>query len=160
MPPINSLTSSIIAAFTPRYAFVAGADFKWSPNVATIYYPSLASAEDVWSLLHEISHGELGHTTYDSDVQLVNHEALAWKHATDVLAPSFGVTMNENFIEDHLDTYRIWLHERSTCPNCGQNGIQTKNTYSCINCRCLWRANEARICGLRRVRLQGQDQIS
>lgn len=152
MPPTSSLVHNIIAGYP--YAFTEGDDFKWSPDSATIFYPPILSVEDMWSLLHEIAHAELRHTTYTSDIELVRHEAAAWNHATHALAPRYQLAIDEDYIEGHLDTYRVWLHERSTCPQCGQNGLQTKNTYSCLNCRCLWRANEARICNLRRTKLR------
>jgi hypothetical protein len=154
MPHINSLAASIISDYP--YHFVIGDDFKWSPLTSTIFYPPLTSPEDIWSFLHEVSHAELRHTDYLADVQLVNNEAQAWKHAATVLAHRYNVSIDQDYIEDHLDTYRIWLHQRSTCPDCSQNGLQTKNTYSCINCRCVWRVNEARLCALRRVTLRDQ----
>jgi hypothetical protein len=150
--PSTPTTSSILADFN-RYTFTPGDDFRWSPDTYIIYYPQLATTEDAWSLLHEIAHGELGHNTYDLDVELVAHEAAAWGYAATQLAPKYDLVIDDDYIQDHLDTYRVWLNQRSTCPTCGQNGLQTKNTYSCINCRCIWRANEARICGLRRTKL-------
>lgn len=158
MPPTSLPVSKVIADY-PQFAFVRGEVFKWSPSANTIYHTGLTDETDAWSLLHELGHALLGHNTYISDVALLQYEALAWERAQE-LAKHYGCIINIDYIEDHLDTYRSWLHERSTCPTCGQNGIQTKNTYSCINCRCVWRANEARICGLRRVRLQDQGQIS
>jgi hypothetical protein len=157
MQSISSLVRNITADYP--YAFIIGADFKWSPTTASIYFPTPSSVEDIWSLLHEVAHAELKHATYSSDVQLVNHEAEAWKYAAGIIAPHYKVTIDEDYIENHLDTYRLWLHERSTCPTCGQNGLQTKNTYSCLNCRCIWRANEARLCALRRVTLRDQNLI-
>ena len=158
MPPISSLVSNILADY-PQYTFIKGDQFRWSPTQEALYYTQLTDMTDVWSMLHELGHAELNHTDYSADVALVQAEALAWQAAQQI-AVRYDVVININYIEDHLDTYREWLHARSTCPECGQNGLQTKNTYSCINCRCLWRANEARICNLRRVTLQGQDQIS
>ena len=159
MPPINSLTKQIIADFS-AYTFARGDTFRWSPEAATIFYPTLGHPEDIWSLLHEIAHGELRHATYTLDIELVQHESDAWAYAAQVLAAKYSLTINDNYIQDHLDTYRQWLHNRSTCPTCGQNGLQTKNTYSCINCRCLWRTNEARLCALRRIRLPSRSQTS
>ena len=142
------------------YHFALSDDFKWSPDTSTIYHPKITTPEDMWSLLHELAHAELGHTTYDLDIELVSHEADAWHFAATRLAPAYNLVIDDDHIQDHLDTYRLWLNQRSTCPNCGQNGLQTKNTYSCVNCRCLWRANDARLCNLRRIRLQDQGQTS
>lgn len=154
----TALSAQIIADF-PAYTFSEGADFHWSPTQKTVFYPQLNSLQDIWSLLHEIAHGELAHSSYGLDIELVGMEVAAWEYATG-LAANYGLKIDEDYLQDHLDTYRHWLHERSTCPECGQSGLQTKNTYSCINCRCLWRANEARMCNLRRIRLRGQSQTS
>lgn len=147
-----------IKADFPVYRFQQG-DFRWSPEITTIFHQPPTSLESLWSLLHEIAHGELKHLTYYLDIELIAQEAKAWQYAKTVLAGRYGLEVDENYIEDHLDTYRAWIHQRSTCPECEQNGLQTKNTYSCLNCGCRWQANEARLCGLRRVRLRDQDQI-
>jgi hypothetical protein len=154
---LTALSHQIFADF-PKYTFIKGDDFHWSASQAAIFYPHLSSPEDIWSLLHEIGHGELGHQTYGLDIELVGLEVDAWDYAIKQLAPNYGLIVDEDYLQDHLDTYRQWLHARSTCPECGQNGLQTKNTYSCINCRCLWRANEALMCNLRRIKLQVQNQ--
>lgn len=153
----TALSARIIADF-PTYTFSKGADFHWSPQQATVFYPQLESAQDIWSLLHEIAHGELTHSSYGLDIELISLEAAAWEYASQKLAPGYGLTIDEDYLQDHLDTYRHWLHVRSACPECGQSGLQTKNTYSCLNCRCVWRANEARMCSLRRTKLQVQGQ--
>lgn len=156
-PPTKTFRQ-IVRQF-PAYTFKPG-EFKWSPTSQTIFYKPPRTLEDLWSLLHELAHAELGHTTFGLDIELIQYEGEAWNCAAQLLAPRFGLDIDPNYIEDHLDTYRGWLFKRSLCPNCTQTGIQTtKNTYSCINCRCLWRTNEARTCALRRTRLQGQGQI-
>jgi len=158
MQHISSIVSSIYADY-PSYNFAAAEDFIWSPTHNTVYHPAITTQESIWSLLHEIAHAELGHFTYALDVELVRNEVAAWEKAL-LLAHAYDVEIDDEHVQDHLDTYRIWLHDRSKCPDCGQNGVQTKNTYSCINCRCVWRANEARICALRRVRQRDRSQSS
>jgi hypothetical protein len=156
---ISKLAKQVCDDFS-QYTFVQGDDFVWSPQQQQITYSALLQPEDVWDLLHEISHAELGHTDYTLDVELVRREAEAWHHAVNTLAPHYHLIISPDYTEDHLDTYRVWLHKRSLCPSCTQNGLQTTtNTYSCNNCRCSWRVNEARKCGLRRTRLPNQDQI-
>lgn len=137
------------------YSYVEGPYFSWSASTQSITHPQLKRINDVALLLHEIAHAELKHASYTYDIQLVQHEVTAWEHARSVLAPQYGVTIEANLIEDALDTYRLWLHHRSLCPNCNQTGIQqNKNTYSCLNCRCLWQVNEARLCRVRRQTLK------
>ncbi len=148
-PLVKRITASTLA-----HKFVADVDFWWSAKNNTVYYGPMRHLSDVWTLLHEIAHAELGHSVYDSDIELIRQEAAAWEHAKRLIAPRFDLDIATSHIEDALDTYRRWLHERSRCPECEQNGIQaTQNTYNCINCRCSWRVNDARGCALRRVKL-------
>lgn len=144
----------------PELTFALAEGYWWSPNENTIFFRLPARHEDIWDLLHEVAHACLGHTTYTLDIELLEHESKAWSYATTVLGPRFSLGINSDYIQDQLDTYRQWMFGRSTCPNCGQTGLQTKNTYSCLNCKCSWRANEARLCALRRTKLPNQDQIS
>lgn len=143
------------------YGFVLADDFVWSPRNRTISYKAPQSPADIWTLLHELGHAHLHHKAYKHDVELIRCEVAAWEYARTTLAPQYGLAIDEEHIQDHLDTYRFWLHERSRCPNCNQNGFQqTKNTYSCYNCKCLWRVNEARICRLKRTKLLSRDHSS
>lgn len=150
--------TQILSDFS-AYTFTIGDHFRWSSSSKQITYKNLLDESDVWALLHEIGHAELGHADYLLDVQLLNQESVAWEQAT-ILARRYDITIPSDYIEDCLDTYRLWLHNRSSCPKCGQNGFQTtQNTYNCSNCRCLWRVNEARLCQLRRVRLPSQSRF-
>lgn len=149
-----------IIADHPQYAFEEGVDFMWSPVDSRIYFAPVDTQEGLWTLLHELAHAQLGHNEYSHDITLLRHETAAWQHALANLGPKYNAIPSEDFIQDHLDTYRDWLNRRSTCPDCAQNGVQTNaNTYSCNNCRCAWRVNEARLCGLQRTRLQEQSLI-
>lgn len=149
MPSITSLVTRLQADF-PAFHFVPGADFCWSPEKITISYGE--RSDDYASLLHELSHAILGHNTFTRDVQLLAFEQAAWQHAKDVLSAQYDIVMTSDQIEDSLDTYRDWLHARSTCPSCQATGVQTKQQlYSCLACRTKWRVNDARVCALRRV---------
>ncbi len=143
----------------PQYNLQSGTTFIWSPLIKTITYDaSLPHA--IFLLLHELAHGELGHKNYRFDIELLRYEVAAWEYA-EQLAGSYGLKINEDFIQDNLDTYRVWLHQRSTCPHCQEIGLQPKkNIYNCINCRYSWRVNSARQCKLRRSKLQDQDQTA
>lgn len=155
MPPIKSLLSKVKSDF-PGFIFSKGVLFKWSPATKQITYTSLQTPEDAWNLLHELSHAELGHYDYELDIELLLHEAAAWERAKEI-APRYGFELDEGYVQDNLDSYRRWMHTRSSCPDCGQNGLQTtQNTYRCVNCRCLWRVNDARVCQLRRVKITQQ----
>lgn len=142
----------------PAFVFCPGELFRWSPMTKTITYdPNEPQAPLL--LLHELGHALLAHELFDRDIQLIRQESAAWEHATTVLAPKYGIAVDTTILDEQLQTYRQWLYLRSLCPSCSQTGIQTtKNTYSCMNCRCSWRVNDARQCNLRRLRLLGQDQ--
>jgi hypothetical protein len=140
-----------------EYIFSKGETFRWSPSHKTITYAGLSEPADIWTLLHELAHAELGHTDYNLDVELMKQEVAAWEYAKHHLATLYSTLIPEDYIEDNLDSYRTWLHKRSLCPDCSQTGLQTtQNTYSCINCRCLWRVNDARMGRLRRVKITQQ----
>ncbi len=83
----------------------------------------------MWALLHEAGHAKLNHVTYNSDIELVLLEAIAWNEA-ETLAKEFNEQIDPDYIQDCLDTYRDWLHQRSTCPRCGIVSFQESiNNY-------------------------------
>lgn len=148
MPSTPSLLPRVTADF-PDITFAAGELFSWSPSQQTVFY-STEDPENVALLLHELSHGLLDHRRYSKDVELLAMETAAWDKARE-LAQKYEVQIEDDAIEAHLDTYRDWLHARSTCPNCEASGYQSgKNTYDCVACGHQWRVNEARLCGLKR----------
>lgn len=147
--PSSPSISSIIAAF-PAIQFHIGDEFRWVPAETTIYYNE-TDPRAIERLLHEIAHAELGHQSYDRDIELIALERDAWNYAKITLAPQLNTAIDANTIEDDLDTYRDWLHARSTCPVCSATGIQTSaGPYRCIACQATWRVNHAIGCQLRR----------
>lgn len=151
MPSTPSLTETLhkLTLAFPNVHFELADDFSWSPSTKTVHYnPSLPHATAL--LLHELSHGLLDHREYTRDVELISMEAAAWQKAQ-AIAPEFGVVIQEDVAQDNLDTYREWLHARSTCPACKATGFQiTAAEYHCPACLHRWRVNEARSCALRR----------
>ena len=130
----------------PGIEFVAGSTFYWSPIDKKVYYGKLESAQAAFSLLHELSHSLLKHKTYDNDISLLMLEAAAWEKAIKV-AKKYDISIPDDHVQDCLDTYRDWLHKRSTCPNCKAHGIQKDNgNYSCLNCKSDWQVTSARFC--------------
>lgn len=152
MPSTNSLLDKLEAEFTD-FHFVAGDRFHWQPTKKTIQYDLSDTSFDA-HLLHEVSHAVLGHATYERDVDLIKMERDAWEHAKVTLGPRFDVVIPAATIHGDMDTYRDWLHERSTCPACGATGLQIeKKLYRCVACQQTWRVNDARICALRRYKI-------
>lgn len=132
----------------PQFTFKKAKRFLWSPNETTVFYTGADS--DYAFLLHELSHGLLDHAEYRRDIDLIAMERAAWDKAVE-LAPTYRLAISEDIVETTLDSYRDWLHARSTCPNCTAVGLQTEQrAYTCPACHHNWRVNEARICALRR----------
>lgn len=129
-------------------AFVPANDFSWSPKTKEIYYntASRSSRTASWSLLHELGHALLEHSSYHSDLELLQLEAAAWQKAREV-GKGYGYEIDEQHIEDCLDTYRDWLHQRSACPRCSNRSFQQNSQqYTCFNCGTTWTVSLSRFC--------------
>lgn len=139
----------------PQFKFRAGKQEHWSPRIKTIFYvEDTPESKLKCSLLHELSHGILEHKTYGSDVELLKMEAAAWQMAAK-LGKKYGVKISGDHIQNCLDTYRDWLHRRSTCPTCGTHVIQhSSSTYKCFNCRATWNVTSRRFARSYRLRTQ------
>ena len=152
MLSITSLKNKLAEQFSDL-DFQEGEDFLWNASTKTVTYATNPT-DDPALLLHETAHALLNHRGYSRDIELIQIERQAWDYAKSELGPQFGVPISEELVEDSLDSYRTWLHKRSTCPSCGLNGIQeSQKTYRCINCRSRWSVNEARTCQLNRTRI-------
>ncbi len=132
----------------PRLTFEEGSVFSWSPKTQAVIYPADLGEEanPIWSLLHEVGHALLEHQTYASDFELVRLEAAAWDKAVP-LAQQYGYQIDPDHIQDCLDTYRDWLHQRSACPTCKTTCLQRNMTiYCCYNCNTEWRVSRSKVC--------------
>lgn len=132
----------------PRVVFEPSTRFVWQAHNRKITYrpEALTSERGVWSLLHELGHARLNHADFDSDIELLQKEADAWQTALE-LATDYGQEIDDDYIQNCLDSYRDWLHLRSTCPNCFVRCLQTdRHTYSCHNCDASWRVTRHRLC--------------
>lgn len=133
--------------FIPGIVIIPGETLRWSPKTKEITYPAKdTSKETIWGLLHEVGHAKLGHTNYTLDIDLLVHEVAAWEEAT-LLGKQLGIPLDVEHIQDCLDTYRDWLHQRSTCPRCGIVSFQENpSTYRCFNCHNHWTVSQSRLC--------------
>lgn len=132
--------------------FITDDSFFWSPDRNEVHYNPTNTDEGVWSLLHEAAHAKLGHTQYKSDFELLKLEVAAWEEAKD-LARHVNIEINEDHIQDCLDTYRDWLHQRSTCPSCSNVCFQNSpKEYRCHNCYTIWYVSNSRFCRPYRLR--------
>ncbi len=123
-----------------QFQFVAGEEDHWSAKSDTITYNSERPGPLMrYSVLHELAHALLGHTTYKSDFELLKLEAEAWELATKI-GHKYHVEVDNEHIQNCLDTYRDWLYQRSTCPQCGTHVLQSKpHRYHCYNCKASWK---------------------
>jgi hypothetical protein len=138
----------------PEISFVAGAQFSWHAGKRHVSYQrsNKNTAQGIFSLLHELGHALLEHKDYIYDVELVKIEVAAWDKAR-TLAKHYEVDLDEDHIQDCLDTYRDWLHLRATCPSCFGRSLQTSESqYRCFNCQTEWSVTRSRLC--RPYRLQ------
>jgi hypothetical protein len=137
-----------LKSHVPGVVFKPGDSFHWSPETSVVSYngSSLIHKEGVWSLIHEVAHAKLQHKNYSTDFELLAIEISAWEEAKS-LAKAADVHIDEDYIQDCLDTYRDWLHKRSTCPTCGTVGLQnSQSLYTCYNCNQPWSVTTARFC--------------
>lgn len=140
---VNQLSSDF-----PTISFILSDRFWWSPQNKSIFYNSFAISKPhgQWTLLHEVGHALSDHQHYGHDIELIEMEMQAWAKANQI-ASDYDIQINNNHIQNCLDTYRDWLHLRSTCPKCHSVGIQEdKKTYYCYNCHNSWIVSETRFC--------------
>lgn len=132
----------------PELTFKAGTSFCWSPKDKQINYRADArGTEAAHSLLHEIGHASLDHRNYRQDLELLMLEVAAWEQAK-LLAPTYKVAIDEDRVQDCLDSYRDWLYRRSICPSCTTKALQEDGQprYRCHNCQATWRVAPSRFC--------------
>jgi len=146
----------IIDVYKSTFSFKPSASFRWSPDEETVYFnrDELATEAGKMSLLHEIAHGLLGHVSFAFDVDLITLEREAWQKARE-LGNKHGVEFTEEDMQAALETYRNWLHVRSTCPTCTQTALETApQHYHCSNCQTSWRVSPSQICQIQRRRIK------
>lgn len=129
--------------------------FVWSPEQGVVRFieERVSTDEGIWSLLHEVGHARLNHTTFRDDLELLIMEVAAWGEAKK-LADKYGVDIKQEHIDGCIDSYRDWLHSRSKCVECATHSLQTDNTtYRCYNCGTKWKVPASRMCMTRKTRI-------
>ncbi len=149
MPESDELLNHLRQDF-PKISFENSPRAHWSPEKSTVYYD-----ENTANLFHELGHAILNHDDFRQDIELLRIERDAWTKASQ-LALNYESSISDDEIENAMDNYRDWLHQRSLCPKCAQTGLQSSATlnYYCINCDSKWKVNDARSCGLKRRIIQ------
>jgi hypothetical protein len=132
----------------PNFHYIESDAFYWSPRTKEIFYTTTKDPEtQIWSLLHETGHALLEHSSYKTDFELVSLEVAAWQRAK-LLGQELSLPVDDDHIQDCLDTYRDWLYARSVCPTCGNKCLQQDDLihYRCFNCRSIWSVTPSRFC--------------
>lgn len=131
----------------PNFDFEISNQNLWLPNENKILFIS----DDKVGLLHEIGHAICKHNNFIQDIELLHAEREAWDKALQ-LSKKYKVKISQKRIESAMNWYRDWLHTRSSCPKCLQNGIQHRSDrcYECLNCGSIWATNDARNVNLKR----------
>lgn len=137
-----------IAADYPDLQFIESAHFAWHAGKKSVTYKKSGqnTTHNIFALLHELGHALLGHKDYTHDIELLQLEVAAWEKARE-LASHYTIVLDEDYVQDCLDTYRDWLHLRATCPTCFGRSLQTSERhYRCHNCGTQWSVTRSRLC--------------
>lgn len=126
--------------------------FSWSPTNSTISYdPREENSPQL--VLHELGHALKRHSNYTTDISLLKMEREAWTEA-EQMAESLHIELDDELTESSLDSYRDWIHQKSTCPTCSATGFQkSQNLYSCPVCTRSWQVNDGILCRIYRKKL-------
>ena len=152
---MNSQLLNDLKKLLPQINIVSGKTFFWSPETRSITYNNklLNNDNGKWALLHEVAHADLDHKSYNSDIGLLKLEVEAWEKAKQI-GSKYNISINEDHIQDCLDTYRDWLHSRSKCPECEITCLQSTTTrYSCHNCNSSWSVSDSKLCRPYRLKI-------
>lgn len=121
----------------PHLRFKEGKRFSFRPVRTIIFVLGPGGNEQKFNklqLLHELGHAVLEHKNFATDPERLQMERAAWEQAQ-ILCEKYDVEYDEDFVEMALDTYRDWLHRKSTCSKCGLTCYQTRDgKYHCPNC--------------------------
>jgi hypothetical protein len=125
----------------PGFIFKAGKQEHWSPKTKTIIFnPN----RPCFGVLHELAHAILDHSDYHGDFELLKLESDAWELAAKI-GQSYNILIDDEHIQNCLDTYRDWLHRRSACPSCGTHVLQQDSAqYHCFNCNTSWHVSSGK----------------
>ncbi len=145
--PRPSLTRNLLSQIAhdyPDFTLKPGARFTWKPPKTIVYEPETAYPPLYFALLtlHELGHAVSKHKDYKTTVERLKIESEAWSAArrlfikyqkSDILPANWA--WDTDFVENHLDTYRDWLHTKTTCKTCGLTMYQTPDgSYHCPFC--------------------------
>jgi len=127
----NSLLETLKNRY-PDYKFCSSKRFSFRPPRTILFNPDDPNFNSL--LLHELGHATLNHHDFKTDITRLKMERAAWDQAIKI-ATELDITIDDALIEEELDSYRNWLHQRSKCKKCGLTCYQTPDgVYHCPHC--------------------------
>lgn len=136
------MSIDIIATYH-EYTFLPAGYFCYDASEEVINYDPVRLRYNTGkiALLHEISHCQLGHFHYRYDLELLMLEVAAWNRTLE-LARKHNIPVQQQYIQDCIDSYDDWVTRRGTCPTCHNFCIEdTENVFSCFVCNTQWRVS-------------------
>ena len=136
IPPIYHDFILKLTSDFPDFTFKTGKKFAFRPP-KTIF---LGPPQPNYALqtLHELAHALCGHKDYTTSVSRLKLEREAWERARSLFKTYRNLSPDswgEDFVEDSLDTYRDWLHQKTLCKTCGLTCFESDDgTLHCPRC--------------------------
>ena len=116
----------------PNFRFTLGPKFTFRPPRTIVIGPKEPFSRIL--TLHELGHAISRHKQFRTHVERLKMENEAWEEAKK-LATHYNQPIDEDMVQNELDTYRDWLHQKSRCPKCGLTRFQTPDgDYHCPRC--------------------------
>lgn len=119
----------------PNFSYRVDKKFAFRPEKTIILGPPQPNF--VLQTLHELGHALSKHKDYNTHVERIKIESEAWERAKTLYCTYQNppIDWSDEYVEDSLDTYRDWLHSKSTCKKCGLTRYQSPDgVYHCPRC--------------------------
>ena len=119
----------------PDFRFIDGARFSFKPPKTIVIGP-YEGEKTPMLLFHELGHALSKKYSYKLGIERLKIESIAWQTGKKAYQNYSNLPLWDNdFVEDNLDTYRDWLHQKSTCKTCGLTMYQdVNNSWRCPYC--------------------------
>lgn len=125
-----------LASDYPNFRFRIGKKFAFCPPNTIFFGPPQPNY--ALQTLHELAHGLCGHKDWSNSVSRIKIEREAWERARGLFKTYQKLSpdpWDEDFVENSLDTYRDWLHQKTLCKTCGLTRFQDDSgAFHCPHC--------------------------
>ena len=141
----NNLESllKLLSKDYPNFRFVKGSRFSFRPPKTIVIGPDEGEHTSML-LFHELGHALSKKYSYKLGAERLKIEATAWQKGKKAYQKYPNLpSWDDDFVEDNLDTYRNWLHKKSTCKKCGLTMYQSPDkSWSCPYCTTYCHQNQ------------------